>query len=136
MKDHLRLAALLLAAAALAACGKKPKAEKPDPAYAALSRVRAAVQAYYNDHEGKFPASLEELTRDGRYLKELPKAPLARHRDTNAVIYVSGQALDRKHLTDAGGYAYYNSDKYPDTKGAVVLNCTHADKKGAPVHSY
>jgi hypothetical protein len=130
------LAVLVLAAAALAACGKKPQAEKPDPAYQALAQVRAAVQAWYNDHEGKFPASLDELTKDGRYLKELPKAPLAHHRDVSTVLNVAAPALDGKGLTDAGGYAYYNSDKYPDTRGAVVLNCTHADKKGAPVHSY
>ncbi|MHB0996642.1 MAG: hypothetical protein ACYC2I_09765 [Elusimicrobiales bacterium] len=136
MKFNCKLAAMVIVAAALAACGKKPKAEKADPAYLALAQVRAAVQAYYNDHEGKFPDSLDELTRGGRYLKQLPKAPLAKHRDTNAVLLVSGRALDKKHLTDAGGYAYYNSDKYPDTKGAVVLNCTHADKKGAPVHSH
>lgn len=136
MKNHLRLAVLLFAGAALAACGKKTEAEKLPAEYRALAQVRAAVQAYYNDHEGKFPDSLEELTKDGRYLKELPKAPLAKHRDTNAVLSVSAPALDGRHLTDAGGYAYYNSDKYPDTRGAVVLNCTHADKKGAPVHSY
>lgn len=136
MKNHLRLAVLLVAAAALAACGKKTEAEKLPAEYRALAQVRAAVQAYYNDHEGKFPDSLEELTKDGRYLKELPKAPLAKHRDVNTVINVAAAALDAKHLTDAGGYAYYNSDKYPDTRGAVLLNCTHADKKGAPVHSY
>lgn len=135
MKTYRGLAVLVLTAAALAACGKKPQAEKLDPAYLALAQVRAAVQAYYNAHEGKFPDSLEELVKAG-YLKELPAVPLAKHRDTAAVIRVSGPALDARHLTDAGGYAYYNSDKYPDTRGAVVINCTHADKKGAPVHSY
>lgn len=136
MEFNCKLAAAVILVAALGACGKKPKAEKADPAYLALAQVRAAVQAYYTDHEGKFPDSLDELTRGGRYLKQLPKVPLARHPDTNAVLHVPGPALDGKHLTDAGGYAYYNSGKYPDTRGAVVINCTHSDKKGAPVHSH
>lgn len=138
MNTYVRLAAAALifsGAASLSSCGKRP-AEEKDRTYAPLSAIRTALQAYYGDHEGRFPDSLAELTKDGKYLKELPKADLPRHSDSNAVIYVSGPALDPKNLTDAGGYAYYNSDKYPDTKGAVVFNCTHANKKGAPIYSY
>ena len=139
MKTYLRLAAgalLFTSAAALTSCGKHTEKDPLDGPRSSLSQIRSALQIYYGEHEGKFPDTLEELTRDGKYLKELPQANLPRHRSSNAVIYLSGPALDAKGLTDAGGYAYYNSDKYPDTKGAVVLNCTHADKKGAPVHSY
>lgn len=133
---RLAAAALIFSTAALfSSCGERPGEEK-DRTYAPLSQIRSALQAYYGDHEGRFPDSLDELTKDGRYLKELPKADLPGHRDSSAVLYVAGPSLDPKHLNDAGGYAYYNSDKYPDTKGAVVFNCTHANKKGAPIHSY
>lgn len=132
MKNFLKLAALPLAAVALlSGCGGK----QPGPREH-LSAVRSALQVYYGDHEGKFPDTLDELTRDGKYLVGLPKVDLPGHRASNAVKYVAAPTLDPKNLTDEGGYAYYNSDKYPDTKGAVVLNCTHANKKGAPVHSY
>ena len=131
MKNFIKLAVLpLLGAALLAGCGKQPGPREH------LSAVRSALQVYYGDNEGKFPDTLAELTKNGKYLLELPKVDLPGHRASNAVKYISGPTLSPKNLTDEGGYAYYNSDKYPDTKGAVVLNCTHANKKGAPVHSY
>jgi len=127
----------LSACLCLSACGKKKAPqEEIDPAKAALTVVRAALQGYYGDHEGKFPAALDELTKDGKYLAVLPKVKLPGHAESSAVLYVTAPAVNARDLTDAGGYAYYGSDKYPDTKGTLVLNCTHADKKGSPEYLY
>lgn len=128
---------LLAAAASLAACGKKaPQPEKPAAPPAELTAVRSALQAYYGDHEGKYPATLAELVGEGKYLKELPLVKIPGHPASNAVKYIQAKELAPENLDDAGGFAYYNSGKYPDTMGAVVLNCKHKSEKGIPEYSY
>jgi hypothetical protein len=120
--------------ACLAAC-RKP-AEKADESKLRLAAVRTAVQAYYYDHDGQFPATLDELIKDGKYLKELPALELPGHAANNKVQYISAMEVLPKNLDDAGGYAYYNSPKYPDSLGTVVINCTHKGADGAPLSSY
>lgn len=128
------LISLLAAGACLAAC-RKP-AGKIDESKVRLAAVRTAVQAYYGDHEGQFPASLDELVKDGKYLKELPPLELPGHAASNKVKNITAPEVDPKNLDDAGGYAYYNSPKYPDTLGTVVINCTHKGADGTPLSSY
>lgn len=140
MKNMFKLSAGILivaAAAGLTAC-KKPAApvEKPDAPPAELTAVRNAIQAYYGDHEGKYPATLAELAGEGKYLKEVPAVKLPDHAASNAVKYIQARELSPENLDDAGGFAYYNSEKYPDTFGAVVLNCRHKSGKGVPEYSY
>lgn len=128
---------ILAAAASLAACGKKPaQPEKPDAPPAELTEVRTALRAYYGDHDGKYPAALDELVGEGKYLKELPKVKLPGHAASSAVKYVQGKELAPGNLDDAGGFAYYNSEKYQDTFGAVVLNCRHKSDKGILEYAY
>ena len=122
--DTVKISALS-ACICLSACGKKP-VEEVDLAKTSLGAVRSALQVYYADHEGKFPGTLTELALDGRYLKAIPEVKLPGHPATSAVIYIAAPSVNPKSLTDSGGFAYYNSDKYPDTKGIVLLNCTHA----------
>ena len=139
MKNLFKLAAGILifaGAAGLSACKKKPAPEKPSAPPAELTEVRSAIQAYYGDNEGKYPASLNELAGEGKYLKELPKVKIPGHAASNAVKYIQAKELAPENLDDAGGYAYYNSEKYPDTMGALVLNCKHKDDKGVPESSY
>jgi hypothetical protein len=125
---------VLAAFAGLAAC-RKP-AQKVDESKLRLAAVRTAVQAYYYDHDGKFPATLDELAKDGRYLKELPPLELPGHTATNKVEYVSAREVSPGNLDDSGGYAYYNSPKYPDTLGTVVINCNNKGADGEPLSSY
>ena len=141
MKNMLKLSfgiLMLAAAAGLTAC-KKPAApapEKPSAPPEELTAVRNAIQAYYGDHEGKYPATLAELAGEGKYLKELPKIKLPDHAASNAVKYIQAKELAPENLDDAGGYAYYNSEKYQDTFGALVLNCKHTNAKGLTEYSY
>lgn len=127
---------LLSGAAGLSACKKKPVQEKPPAPPAELTEVRSAIQAYYGDNEGKYPASLAELAGEGKYLKELPEVKFQGCAASNAVKYIQAKELSPGNLDDAGGYAYYNSEKYPDTMGALVLNCRQKDDKRIPGYSY
>ncbi len=139
MRSIYRLTAgilILAGTAGLYACKKKPAPEKPSAPPAELTEVRSAIQAYYGDNEGKYPASLAELAGEGKYLKELPAVKFQGCAASNAVKYIQAKELSPGNLDDAGGYAYYNSEKYPDTMGALVLNCRHKDDKGIPGYSY
>jgi hypothetical protein len=127
---------ILAVTAGLIACKKPAAPEKPAGPPAELTVVRAAIQAYYGDHEGKYPATLAELAGEGKYFKELPKVTIPGHAASNAVKYIQAKELAPENLDDAGGFAYYNSEKYPDTMGALVLNCTHKNDKGMPEYSY
>lgn len=138
MKNMFKLSVgilILAGTTALSSC-KKPAQEKPSGSPAELTAVRAAIQAYYGGNDGKYPASLDELVVEGKYLTELPKVKTPGHAASNAVKYVQAKTLAPENLDDAGGYAYYNSEKYPDTMGALVLNCKHKDDKGIPEYSY
>jgi hypothetical protein len=137
MKNTMNLVLCASAAVSLAcfAACRKP-AEKIDASKTRLAAVRSAVQAYYGDHDGQFPATLDELLKDGKYLKELPALELPGHAASNKVKYVAAAEVDPKNLDDAGGFAYYNSPKYPDSLGTVVINCTHKGADGAPLSSY
>jgi hypothetical protein len=128
------LSLLAAVCACLTAC-RKP-AEKVDESKVRLAAVRSAVQAYYGDHEGQFPATLDELLKDGKYLKALPELELPGHMASAKVKNVAAPEVAPANLDDAGGYAYYNSPKYPDTFGTVVINCTHKGADGAPLSSY
>jgi hypothetical protein len=128
-----KLLAVALLAAGLAACGDKDA----KPAYLSdLAAVRSALQVYYGDAEGNFPETLSAVTGNPKYLAGLPQAKLPGHAASARVLYLQGPALDPAKLTDAGGYAYFNSPAHPATFGMVVLNCTHQDSKGRPLYSY
>jgi len=101
-----------------------------------LSSVRSALQVYYGDNNGMFPDRLEELTKDSKYLSELPKLKIPGHSETNEVLYLDSPVIDPKLLTDTGGYVYFNSKKYPQIWGNVSVNCTHEDIKGESAYSW
>ena len=89
-----------------------------------LSSVRSAIQVYYGDNEGWFPAdTLGCLTLNAKYLSEIPvaKLPGTGHADSSAVM---GNALN-----DAGGWAYANKPQSIPW-GQFLVNCAHEDLKG------
>ena len=92
-----------------------------------LASVRSAIQVYYGDNEGWFPAtetpSLACLTAAGKYLSAIPvaKLPNTGHADVATVVNT---------WADGGGWYYANVPATPSTWGNFVVNCSHEDIKG------
>ena len=89
-----------------------------------LSSVRSAIQVYYGDTEGWFPAdTLACLTVNAKYISAVPvaKLPNTGHADIATVVTT---------WADGGGWAYYNAPGTPSTWGNFVVNCSHEDIKG------
>ncbi len=113
----------------------------------ALSTVRAAIQVYYGDNDGWFPASanaLDSLLLNGKYLNEMPiaKVPGTGHADASVVRYFSteingvpvggagGGLFGVFGAIDQGGWAYMCDNTQPAYWGLFMVNCTHKDIKG------
>ncbi len=92
----------------------------------ALSSVRSALQVYYGDNEGWFPAdTIACLTLNAKYIAEIPlaKVPGTGHGDSRAV-------LGAQSATDVPGWLYFNDPTSAVTWGNFAVNCTHEDIKG------
>ena len=99
-----------------------------------LSSVRSAIQVYYGDHEGRFPADdLSCLVP--KYLGAMPllwddscsrrKYP---HPPTREVVtYQRGEAP-----RDTGNWAYFNDPGHPASWGNFVIDCTHVEVLKGP----
>lgn len=90
----------------------------------ALSSVRSAIQVYYGDNEGWFPADkLGCLTDNAKYISEVPvaKLPGTGHADSRVVVST---------FTHAGGWTYANDPTVTATWGNFAVNCSHEDIKG------
>ena len=95
-----------------------------------LSSVRSAIQVYFGDNEGWFPAdTLACLTVNAKYISAVPvaKLPNTGHADVATVttVVIPGAAV-----SDAGGWNYANASTTPSTWGNFVVNCNHEDIKG------
>jgi len=100
----------------------------------ALSTVRSALQVYYGDNEGWFPAGTADaaggaaamvpLTSGAKYLNEIPiaKLPGTGHGDIADVTAAVA--------SDAGGWHYEANVSSPSVWGNFAVNCTHIDIKG------
>ena len=96
----------------------------------ALSSVRSAIQVYYGDNEGWFPAdTLDCITANSKYIGEIPvaKLPGTTHADSRAVSAVTGTP---QTVSDGAGWGYYNDPAVAATWGNFVVSCTHEDIKG------
>jgi len=90
-----------------------------------LSSVRSAIQVYYGDNEGWFPAdTLDCLTANSKYLSEVPKAKLPNTGHADVATVAAGLG------GDAGGWVYANNPQSAATWGNFAVNCTHEDLKG------
>lgn len=120
----------ILSAIAIPKFAHLVNASKESQAKGQLGAIRSALVIYYSDTEGKFPKSLNELTVNGKYLKEIPKIEIPRnannpgHPLSDAVTYGKLEA----GVTDEGGWFYDNS-KGPNS-GSIAINCTHKDFRG------
>ena len=95
----------------------------------ALSSVRSAIQVYYGDNEGWFPAdTLACVTLNAKYIAEIPQAkmPGTGHLDSNTVTAVANGGA----VTDGAGWAYFNDPTAAASWGNFVVSCTHEDIKG------
>lgn len=90
-----------------------------------LSSIRAALAAYYIDHEGAYPDSIEPLMRPGnKYLSGVVPIYTAAHGTNHAFTY-SSQVDD---AADDGTWGYVNTGS---RQGTVWIRCTH-DMDGKP----
>lgn len=107
-----------------------------------LSTIRSALQIYYGDNEGWFPAGInafDSLTINAKYITQVPvtRLPGTGHTDSNAVNYFS-YAVAPGILTpgtqigaaDRGGWAYFSDKMQTTFWGSVVVNCSHKDLVG------
>lgn len=94
-----------------------------------LSAVRSAIQVYYGDNEGWFPAdTLAILTLNGKYINEIPTAKTqgTGHAETDGVTAIANGGA----VTDVPGWAYFNDPTHALSWGNFVVNCSHEDVKG------
>ena len=95
----------------------------------ALSSVRSAVQVYYGDNEGWFPAdTLASIIVNSKYIASIPQAkvPGTGHGDSAAVDDVTNGGT----VTDGPGWAYFNDPTHAASWGNFIVSCTHEDIKG------
>jgi general secretion pathway protein G len=107
----------------------------------ALSSVRSALQVYYGDNEGWFPADdLSVLVLNGKYINAIPvaKLPTTGHADVSIVTTFSTSTAAGVYTVtagstttwDSGGWGYVNNPLSSAIWGSFMANCTHHDIKG------
>jgi len=102
---------------------------KVKAALSALSSIRSAMQSYYGDHEGSFPADLKDLAP--QYLKQLPVISIKPGLQTNAVANPKLAALDScRSVLGTGGWLYFNNSKNTATWGNVVIDSAELSPEG------
>ncbi|MDX6770951.1 MAG: type II secretion system protein [Elusimicrobiota bacterium] len=88
-----------------------------------LGSIRGAIAVYHADTDGGFPADLQTLTVNARYLTAIPTVKgVSTHADTAASVNAAAP-------TDAGGWVY-NDQQGDAGYGTVHVNCTHTDTAG------
>ena len=87
-----------------------------------LGAIRSALSIYYGDMEGQYPANMDSLTVNGKYLSVIPSAKAPNyHADVSAVVYQTDS-------NDGAGWSYNNTNLNPN-QGTILVNCTHTDTK-------
>ena len=88
-----------------------------------LGAIRSALSIYYGDMEGQYPADMDALTINGKYLSVVPAAKAPNyHSDTSVIVYQTAS-------NDGAGWTYNNTQGNAN-QGTVLVNCTHTDTKG------
>ena len=86
--------------------------------------MRSAIQVYYGDNRGWFPADkLECLTLNAKYLNEIPMAKMkgTGHAVSSAVAVA---------FKDGPGWFYDDGSASTAAWGSFMVNCTHVDEAG------
>jgi general secretion pathway protein G len=108
-----------------------------------LNAVRSALQVYYGDNEGWFPAdNLAVLTTNAKYIAAIPvaKLPTTGITDSSVVVTFSsssaaGVFTNGSAAEGSGGWGYFNDSTQSAQWGTFVVNCTKQDIKGSGVWS-
>lgn len=108
------------------------KAEKVRRAIHDLQYLRSLLIAYYADHAGSYPASLQDLVP--LYLAAIPELELPDHPRSAEVEKGAGAAV-AKAVTDAGGWLYFGEPGSVN-RGMLVMNCSHKDRNGHEFYKY
>ena len=99
-----------------------------------LAFTRAALQMYYADTGGKYPASLEKLIP--LYLKEVPELDIPDHKKTRKAVMIKkmkGKDISGS-VSDTGGWLYV-TDAGSDLRGKLYIDARTEDK-GKPLFEY
>lgn len=110
--------------------------ERAAAAKRALQDLRAALQAWYGDNGGKYPADLAALV-PGK-IPAIPGLYLPGHKRTSEVRLINSKKYDKDlagAVTDDGGWLYF-SDPASSSYGLLVLNCRHSDAGGQEFFKY
>lgn len=96
----------------------------------ALGMVRGALQVYYGENEGKFPAdALQSVSSGGKYPDKMPElwgSPEEKypHPPTSGVV-----TYQTMTIADSGKFAYINNPADP-AWGTVYIDCSHSRENG------
>lgn len=119
----------ILAAISIPLFANAIKRAKEGATQGGLNALRSAIKIYYSDHEGTWPTHLAGANAANNlaslgYIDKIPTIDLGEtyHSTTNIVH------LDT--ISDNGEWNYVN------TTGAVFVDCTHTDSKGAAISSW
>jgi len=102
----------------------------------ALQDLRSALQVYYGDNGGKYPADLSALT-PGK-IPAIPELYLPGHKRTSDVKVVDSKNYDKAladAVSDTGGWLYF-SNPASSSYGLLVINCRHAEAGGQEFFKY
>jgi len=89
-----------------------------------LTSIRSALNIYFNDNAGCFPADLGPLMQPGNnYLSALPPLYTADHGRSADVNYTP----TKDGLLDTGNWGYVTAGSQ---QGNVWIQCTHTDSRG------
>lgn len=124
----------ILAAIAIPKFAELTKKSNEGASKGNLGALRSAMSIYYGDMEGQYPAELQALTTDGKYLTTIPSARTPNFHADSAAVQNFDAMIDASQ-SDAGGWGYVNNPKSPDW-GNVFINCTHTDTRGKSWNSY
>lgn len=111
-------------------------AERAAAAKKALQDLRSALQVYYADNNGKYPADVSELAP--QWLPAVPELRLPGHEKTARVTVIDSRKYDKDFsaaVTDSGGWLYF-SGRDSLNYGLLVIDCRHPDRDGAEFFKY
>jgi len=91
-----------------------------------LGSLRSALSIYYGNLEGMYPADVNVLTVDGKYIDKIPTAKTPNYHGDSAVITNGSVFAD---VDDAGGWVYGAYPAAGETYGQIYVNCLHTDSK-------
>ena len=99
-----------------------------------MTIIRAALQMYYADTEGRAPSALEELVPD--YLKDIPSLEIPGYAKTRKSVVIKKMKADdiSSLVHDTGGWLYV-TDASSKLYGKVFIDA-RAKYKGQPFFKY